>query len=107
MMSELVVNWQQCMLLLPEHDLVGVNWRHMPPTSHFCGNFWYASAAYLRKLEDFRQYYDNPRYKIGDHIDNRRLGCEFWISSGRETPRLVSLNCRNVDFCNQEYWRAR
>jgi hypothetical protein len=107
MMRELVQNWESCMMQLPHYDAIGVNWRDMPPTSHFCGNFWYASTKYLRKLANFKQYYDNPRYQIWDRIENKRLGCEFWISSVRETPRILSLVCRNVDFCNHEFWRNK
>lgn len=107
MMYELVENWEQCMLQLPHYDAVGVNWRDMPPTSHFCGNFWYASTSYLRTLADFRVYYNNPRYRIWDRINDKRLGCEFWISSGKSKPRVLSLFCRNVDFCNHYYWKDK
>jgi hypothetical protein len=107
MMRELVENWEFCMLQLTRYDIIGVNWRDMHPTSHFCGNFWYASTSYLRKLTDFIQYYENPRYKIWDAIYNKRLGCEFWISSGREKPRVLSLFCNNVDFCNHSFWRNK
>jgi len=107
MMRELVENWEKCLLQLPQYDLVGVNWRDMPPISHFCGNFWYASTRYLRQLSDFTRYYENPRFRIGDHFNNKRLGCEFWIGSSGKSPRLLSLVCRNVDFCNDEYWRSR
>jgi hypothetical protein len=107
MMRELIDNWEGCMLQLPHYDVIGVNWRDMPPTSHFCGNFWYASVNYLRKLADFNSYYNNPRYRIWDRINDKRLGCEFWIGSGKEKPRVLSLFCRNVDFCNHEYWRNK
>jgi hypothetical protein len=107
MMRELVENWEGCMRQLLHYDVIGVNWRDMPPTSHFCGNFWYASASYLRKLADFTTYYENPRYRIWDRINDKRLGCEFWISSGREMPKLLSLAFRNVDFCNQGFWKDK
>jgi hypothetical protein len=104
MMRELVENWESCLFQLLNIDGIGVNWRDFNCTSHFCGNFWYASTEYLRKLEDFNHYYDNPRYRITDTINDKRLGCEFWIGSGKEKPRLLSLVCRNVDFCNEKYW---
>lgn len=107
MMDELVVNHEYCKMQLPQYDLIGVNWRDMPPISHFCGNFWYASTQYLRKLPDFKQYYDNPRYKIWDTINSKRLGCEFWIGSFREMPRILSLAYRNVDFCNPGFWENK
>ncbi|MCB9267668.1 MAG: class I SAM-dependent methyltransferase [Lewinellaceae bacterium] len=104
MMRELVEKWEHCVLQLPRYDIIGVNWRDMPPTSHFCGNFWYASTRYLRKLPDFGHYFDHPRYHIWDAVHNKRLGCEFWIGSAREKPRLLSLAYRNVDFCNPGFW---
>jgi hypothetical protein len=107
MMRELVDGWERCVVQLPYYDVIGVNWRDMPPTSHFCGNFWYASTGYLRNLADFSHYYDHPRYQIWDSISNKRLGCEFWISSGKQGPRVLSVFCRNVDFCNAAYWRNR
>jgi hypothetical protein len=107
MMQELVQNREACIKQLPYYDAIGVNWRDMPPTSHFCGNFWYASTKYLRRLADFSRYFDNPRFNIHDRIDNKRLGCEFWISSGNTPPKILSLYCRNVDFCDQNYWRNK
>lgn len=104
MMKELVENWENCMTQLLNYDLIGVNWRDMPPISHFCGNFWYASTAHLRKLADFKNYYDRPLYKIWDRVNDKRLGCEFWIGSANTPPKVLSLFCRNVDFCNQTFW---
>lgn len=107
MMHELVVNWQNCISQLPQYDAIGVNWREMPPVSHFCGNFWYASTQYLRKLPDFNKYYDNPRYRISDQINSKRLGCEFWIGSYAVKPKILSLAYRNVDFCNAGFWNDK
>lgn len=104
MMRELVQKWEQCVLQLANYDIIGVNWRDMPPVSHFCGNFWYASTRYLRTLSEFNHYYLNPPFKIWDAINDRRLGCEFWIGSGSRKPNLLSVFCRNVDFCNPNYW---
>lgn len=107
MMKELVDNWENCMMQLLNYDVIGVNWRDMPPISHFCGNFWYASTAYLRKLEDFKNYYDKPLYRIWDRINDKRLGCEFWIGSANTSPKVLSLFCRNVDFCNPSFWHSK
>lgn len=107
MMRALVERWESCLSQLGRYDVLGVNWRDMPPISHFCGNFWYASTAYLRTLADFQHYYDHPRYQIWDAINDRRLGCEFWISSARTPPRVCSLVCRNVDFCRRDFWQQQ
>lgn len=106
MMHELVEKWEQCVLQLPYFEVVGVNWRDQVPTSHFCGNFWYASTRYLRTLTDFEYYYEHPQYQIWDAINSKRLGCEFWISSAPKMPRLLSLAYRNVDFCNKAFWQV-
>jgi hypothetical protein len=104
MMRELVENWEHCVQQLPHYDLVGVNWREMPPISHFSGNFWYASTKYLRGLANFARYYEDPDYEMYAGGNDRRLRCEFWIGSGRETPRVLSLVCRDVDFCSHAFW---
>ena len=92
---------------LPRYDAVGVDWREMPPVSHFCGNFWYASTRYLRTLADFRSYYDHPRYALWDAADAKRGGCEFWISSGPSPPNVRSLVCRDEDLCSPEFWERQ
>ncbi|MFZ4477585.1 MAG: hypothetical protein ACOYPR_20490, partial [Saprospiraceae bacterium] len=104
MMCELVENWKYCIKQLSEYDIVGVNWREMPPISHYCGNFWYATTIYLRQLPDFATYYDNPCYLINDTVDQRRLGCEFWIGSATKSPRILSLAFHDVDFCDHNFW---
>ena len=107
MMRELVENWEYCVQQLPHYDLVGVNWREMPPISHFSGNFWYASTRYLRTLTDFDTYYRNPLHYIRDAVFDRRQSCEFWIGSGSKERSVLSLVCRDVDFCDHDYWRDR
>lgn len=107
MMRELVDNWEHCVEQLLYYDVVGVNWRDMPPISHFSGNFWYASTRYLRELAEFEPYYENPHYQIYDAINDKRLGCEFWIGSRRTAPSVLSLVCRNVDFCTDEFWKDK
>ena len=107
MMKELVENWECCILQLPHYDVIGVNWREMPPISHFSGNFWYASTRYLHTLPDVQQYYENPKYQIPDPINYKRLGCEFWIGSGSKTPRVLSIGWKNVDFCNMNFWKDK
>jgi SAM-dependent methyltransferase len=104
MMRELVEGWEERMPELAHHDAIGVNWRDMPPISHFSGNFWYASTSYLRRLADFATYYANPRYQVWDAISDARLGCEFWIGSGDLPPHVLSLVCRNEDFCTPAFW---
>jgi Methyltransferase domain len=107
MMLELVEKWERRMLELPYYDAIGVNWREMPPVSHFSGNFWYASTKYLRTLPDFESYYADPGYRMWDAVNDRRLACEFWIGAGVPSPRVLSLACRNEDFCAPSFWSGR
>ena len=107
MMKELIHNWKKCVMQLPNYDVIGVNWRDLPPVSHFCGNFWYASTSYIRRLPDFQYYYDHPRYQIWDSHHSKRLSCEFWIGSASRKPKILSLKYRNVDFCNPSFWKYR
>jgi len=107
MMNELVVNSEYCRAQLLEYDLIGVNWRDMQPIPHYCGNFWYASTQYIRKLPDFNHYYNHPRYRIWDTVNSKRLGCEFWIGASREQPRILSLVYRNEDFTNPAFWENK
>jgi hypothetical protein len=100
---EVIGNWRDNVQQLDNFDLVGVNWRHCPPISHFCGNFWWARSDWIRSLAPFDLYYENPRYPT-DWGSGRRLGCEFWISSSSKEPRVKSLFCSNQDFCNPAYW---
>ena len=104
MMRELVENWEFCLTQLPHYDLLGVNWRDFP-TYHFSGNFWYAATKYLRKLSDFKLFYDTTCYPIWDPCDSKRLSCEFWISSCRDRPRVLSVFCKNVDFNSNGFWK--
>lgn len=107
MMHELIENWNYCLLKIPYYDVIGVNWCDMPPISHFSGNFWYASTQYLRKLPDFKWYYDNPQYKIWDAYHYKRLTCEFWIGASKEKPSVLSLAYRNVNFCDPAFWNSK
>lgn len=103
MNRQVICNWRENVQQLDDFDVVGVNWRHCPPISHFCGNFWWARSDWIRSLTPFDIYYENPRYPT-DWDSGRRLGCEFWISSSPKEPRVKSLFCSNQDFCNGAYW---
>ena len=106
MMRELVEKWADCLLKLPYYDIIGVDWRDAPP--HFSGNFWYAKTNYLRKLKDFKQFYEDSHVRFLDPFDSKRLSCEFWIGSSNEIPHVLSLVCRNVDFynCTDDFWES-
>jgi len=103
MNHEVLMNWRQLVPKLDSFDLIGVNWRNCRPIAHFCGNFWWARTGWVRSLAPFEAYYENPLYP-SDWDTGRRLGCEFWISSGPRPPRVLSLVCADQDFCDPAFW---
>jgi hypothetical protein len=102
---EVLVNWRQLVPNLDFFDVIGVNWRNCPPIAHFCGNFWWARSDWVRSLTPFDKYYETPLYP-SDWDTGRRLGCEFWISSGPRDPRVLSLVCADEDFCDPAFWSS-
>lgn len=60
MTRRLVGEWDAAVLLLANHDAVGCCWMNaaqypqmdLPGSGIFAGNFWWATAAYLRKLPE-------------------------------------------------------
>ena len=103
MNCEVLTNWREVVPLLDRFDVIGVNWRNCPPIAHFCGNFWWARSDWVRSLAPFAGYYAKPLYPTA-WDSGRRLGCEFWISSSRRAPRVLSLVCADEDFCNPAFW---
>lgn len=103
MNHEVLTNWRQVVRKLDCFDVIGVNWRNCRPIAHFCGNFWWARTDWVRSLAPFDSYFENPLYP-SDRDSGRRLGCEFWISSGPRTPRVLSLACTDEDFLDPAFW---
>jgi hypothetical protein len=87
--------WRENLAVLYGHDAVGVNWFDYKDIPHFSGNFWIATADWIKGLPDFLSYYRSKPYTSQIERD-RRLNCEFWIGSNlKTTPRIVSLVCNN------------
>ena len=85
MMEYFVIDrWKECVKYLENYDAVGSNLKILGPTTwsdgrqswekagtqHFVGNFWWANASYVNKLND--------EFLKSDF----RLDREFWIGSG-------------------------
>ncbi len=85
MMRELVDKWHVHARDLIRHDAVGVNWWTADGKNHFSGNFWLASAAWIRKLRSFAGYFAD------------RYSCETWIGS-QHGCRAKSLLCHDKAF---------
>lgn len=86
MTKRVIRNGAKCVELLKRKDAVGCHWvtaelaaeyapEHQFVNGHFGGNFWWATAGYLKTL--------------GPVDDTDRYGAERWIGSG--TPRIKDL----------------
>ena len=64
-----IEQWRDCIKLLNTYDAVGCNLTQLP-LLHFSGNFWWANAEYINKLDP----------KFLDYDD--RFAREFWIGTG-------------------------
>ena len=105
--------WRDCVALLDDnHDCVGTNWISKPfigidgrtvrNWKHYSGNFWWARASYIRKLESLTHpdslNWNNPskllvkRNGQGVILDkgNFRFEHEAWIGSAQ--PVWVELH---------------
>jgi hypothetical protein len=85
MMEYFVIDkWKECVKYLENYDAVGSNLKILGPTTwsdgkqswekagtqHFVGNFWWANASYVNRLND--EFLKS----------NFRLDREFWIGTG-------------------------
>ena len=110
--GELVGRWQHCQELLTRADAVGCHWLHPDQDwprawpldgnvirvshQHFSGNFFWATAGYLRELPEWP--YEIPHYpgcctpdsvpQTRGETTGRWLG-ELWIGLGN--PRICDL----------------
>jgi hypothetical protein len=83
--------WRVCNGLLKSHDCVGTEWETdarvgdtKAVTPHYAGNFWWANAEYIAKLD--------PSYLFIDHT-YVRWQAEFWI--GTKDPRYFNFYSTN------------
>lgn len=105
MMEYFVIDrWKECVEYLNDYDCVGQTWLILGDTiwgngettpnsdnvGHYPGNFWWANASYINRLND--------KYLESDY----RLDREFWIGSGiNYNPK--SLYCFKKEFSNRLY----
>lgn len=97
--------WQDCVSYLNDYDSVGHCWAVLGDTvwsngelttnvnhvGHFPGNFWWANASYIQRLN---HQYLNTSY---------RLDREFWIGTG-ENYKFKSLNQWSESFFINNEW---
>lgn len=90
-----IEKWQDCVDLLQDHDAVGCNYLNYPDNDilkpHFSGNFWWANAEYINKLD--MSYLDHPN----------RFSREFWI--GTAHGDLHEVHNSGVNHYEEEYPR--
>lgn len=96
MMRELVAEWRDNLDALTRGgpdgeslDVIGVNWWKTRGSNHFSGNFWLASAEWLRALPKFETYYRD------------RYSCECWIGVV-PGARVRSLVCTDKKFWSED-----
>lgn len=84
----IVENWQACVAKLDENfDTVGPNFIESP-WPHYSGNFWWARASYIRKLNKMPQPDQLPWGTKSPYTDavydpgNFRYDYEAWIGTG-------------------------
>lgn len=75
-----IKNWNKCYDLLNEYDCAGTEWEteaHIGDTKsvipHYAGNFWWANASYINKLDVTDLFVEN---------EWTRWKAEFWIGTG-------------------------
>ncbi len=77
MTRHVVTGWEHCLQLLTDgHDTAGCHWVSKGEESFYGGNFWWATASYLRRLP--------PPGR------ENRWQAETWVSS-RSGPRAADL----------------
>lgn len=94
----ILVKWREAVALLDSHDVVGVNWRTCP-VPHSSGNYWWANASFLRKLD------------LAFLNDHDRMSQEFWIGSmpgkvaNTHETGLVHYNqaCPSSSYCSSYF----
>jgi hypothetical protein len=82
----ILVKWKEAVALLDDHDVVGVNWRTFP-VPHSSGNYWWANASFLQKLD------------FGFLNEHDRMSQEFWI--GSVPGKIANMHETNLDHYNQ------
>jgi predicted O-methyltransferase YrrM len=98
MLDTVVMNHQECVQALRDHDAVGTNWRG----NHYSGNFWWARAEHVRSLPDVRAMRHSPQFITTDPVGNVRLQCEFWLSMS--WGRFKNLGVEGLDLYRTIRW---
>lgn len=97
--------WQDCVSALDlGYDTAGVEWTENPKfPKHYSGNFWWATADYIRSLPDIvrprdRHFINQSQFGLKEHY---RFDAEAWI--GLANPHAKSFNNSNIDHYRESY----
>jgi len=82
-----IERWRDCAIALIAHDLAGINF-HEAPAPHFGGNFWWATADYIRTLPH-PQSRDVASPLFADPSSRERVRYEMWVASNN--PRVFNI----------------
>ena len=100
MMTYFVIErYADCISVLDDHDVCGVNWQNVP-WPHFSGNFWWAHSQYIAALPSIAEL----RQPTGTWNHSERHQCERWIGSGT-IVRTATLHQSHVDHYRSRYPR--
>jgi hypothetical protein len=79
--------WRDCVVALLTHDLAGINF-HEFPARHFGGNFWWATADYIRRLpHPLSPDFLSPMF--ADASSRDRVRYEMWV--GCKNPKVFNI----------------
>jgi hypothetical protein len=81
-------NYKLCIKELDTVDVAGANWFGTYKYPHFAGNFWWATASYISKLQ--------PPPKTDD-----RFEAEFWVATGK--PKGCCIHSSGINHYNEPY----
>jgi hypothetical protein len=95
-----IEKWQDCIKDLDDYDCVGAEWHNESSlfdqqsnnyvqqiNPHYAGNFWWANAAYIKKLDINYLYSTNNLHE--------RWRSEFWI--GTKQPKFKSYHNAQIN----------
>lgn len=97
--------WKDCVAALNTgYDTAGVEWTEKSNfPKHYSGNFWWATAKYIRSLPNIvrpsdNNFINNSQFGLKAHY---RFDAEAWI--GLSNPRAMSFNTSNIDHYRESY----
>ena len=94
-----IIKWKEALAYLNDHDVVTQQWR-VKPVIHPSGNYWWANAEYLQKLDP--DYMGGPSAvdSMGNSRNDRSKQ-EFWL--GTIPAKVKNMYESNMNHYTEEY----